>query len=441
MKFNQEEQHLKQVLDTVNTPPISDLNEKVIGRLHNETRFTINRGLKITLATCLCLFLSVNILAAASPNFKELLSLIGYQMERYLQPINLVDEADGIKLEVLGAMNDDDTVVVYLTLQDLTSDRIDETLDIYNFTLSGARILNIQTIDYNEDTHTATLRLQGNGGKKMNGKTVYLGIKSFLSDKVFYEDLDISLDFPSLLSNEVETITLNDSDSSGGGGLITMDTKSIQVLKPNELSLTLPELDFVTISNVGYINNQLHIQTKWRDDSIDDHGYFYFVNESGEKVDIPTGGVSFGVNKNNETQYGRNMEEYIFDITPEQLATLQLKGNFVTANQYTEGDWKVKFKLESVKDFFKQNVNIQVNENSITEISISSLGLALQATSPLMETDLSISLTLKNGDIIHLSNASSMSVQNDFHMKFLLPDLIELEEIKIITINGEELEL
>lgn len=441
MKFNQEEQHLKQVLDTVNTPPISDLNEKVIGRLHNETRFTINRGLKITLATCLCLFLSVNILAAASPNFKELLSLIGYQMERYLQPINLVDEADGIKLEVLGAMNDDDTVVVYLTLQDLTSDRIDETLDIYNFTLSGARILNIQTIDYNEDTHTATLRLQGNGGKKMNGKTVYLGIKSFLSDKVFYEDLDISLDFPSLLSNEVETITLNDSDSSGGGGLITMDTKSIQVLKPNELSLTLPELDFVTISNVGYINNQLHIQTKWRDDSVDDHGYFYFVNESGEKVDIPTGGVSFGVNKNNETQYGRNMEEYIFDITPEQLATLQLKGNFVTANQYTEGDWKVKFKLESVKDFFKQNVNIQVNENSITEISISSLGLALQATSPLMETDLSISLTLKNGDIIHLSNASSMSVQNDFHMKFLLPDLIELEEIKIITINGEELEL
>ena len=441
MKFNQEEQHLKQVLDTINTPPISNLNEKVIGRLHKKTRFTINRGLKITLATCLCLFLSVNILAAASPNSKELLSLIGYQMERYLQPINLVDEADGIKLEVLGAMNDDDTVVVYLTLQDLTGDRIDETLDIYNFTLSGARILNMQVIDYNEDTHTATIRLQGNGGKMMNGKNVYLGIQSFLSNLVFYEDLDISLDFPSLLSTESETIMLNDSDSSGGSGLFTMDTKAIQVLKPNILNLTLPELDFITISNVGYINNQLHIQTKWRGDSIDDHGYFYFVDESGEEVDILSASVSFGINENNETQYGDNIQEYIFDITPEQLATLQLKGHFVTAKQYTEGDWKVKFKLQSVKDFFKQNVNIQVNENSITEISISPLGLTLQATAPLIETDLSVSLTLKNGDLIDLSNASSMSVQDDFHMKFLLPDLIELEEIKIITINGEELEL
>lgn len=437
MKFNQEEQHLKQVLDTVNTPRISDLNEKVMGRLHKKTRFTINRGLKISLATCLCLFLSVNILAAASPNFKELLSLIGYQMECYLQPINLVDEADGIKLEVLGAMNDDDTVVVYLTLQDLTGTRIDETLDIYNFTLSGARILNMQTIDYNEDTHTATLRLQGNGGKKMNGKTVYLGIQSFLSDKVFYEDLDISLDFPSLLSTESETITLNDHDASGWGGLMKIDPLKVPILKPNELNLTIPELDFVTISNVGYINNQLHIQTKWRGDSIDDHGYFYFVDESGEEVDILSASVSFGVNKNNETQYGDNIQEYIFDITPEQLATLQLKGHFVTAEQYTEGDWKVKFKLQSVNDFFKQNVNIQVNENSITEMSISSLGLTLQATAPLMETDLSVSLTLKNGDIVDLSNASSMSVQDDFHMKFLLPDLIELEEIESITINDE----
>ena len=73
-----------------------------------------------------------------------------------MQPINLVSESDGSKLEFLGAMNDDDSTVIYLILQNLTKGRINETLDIYNFTLSGARALNMRVIDYNEETHTAT---------------------------------------------------------------------------------------------------------------------------------------------------------------------------------------------------------------------------------------------------------------------------------------------
>lgn len=441
MKFKLEEQQLKQVLDTVKTPPIDDLHNKVTERLYRRSSFKSHRGLKVALTTCLCLFLSVNLLAAASPDFKELLSLIGYQMEYYLQPINLVSESDGIKLEVLGAMNDDASTVIYLTLQDLTGNRIDETLDVYNYTLSGARILNMQTIDYNEETHTATLRLQGNGGKNLNGKTVYLGIQSFLSEKIFYNDLIFSLDLPSLASQPVESITLKDGDYSGGSGLIGMDSENIKVLKPNQLNLTLPELDFITISNVGYIDGKLHIQVKWRDDSIDDHGYFYFVDESGEKVDILTGSISFGVNENNETQYGRNMDEYIFDITPEQLDSLQLKGYFVTANQYTEGDWHVKFKLESVKEFFKQKMNLQVNDSTITQLSISPLGLTLEATSPIELTDLSAILTLKNGEVIDLSNTSSMSVQDDVQINFLLPTLIDLEEFELITINDQIIKL
>ena len=176
---------------------------------------------------------------------------------------------------------------------------------------------------------------------------------------------------------------------------------------------------------------------KYRDNSIDDHGYFYFVDESGEEVDISSGSISFGVNENNETQYGTNMEEYIFDITLEQLESLQLKGYFVTANQYTEGDWRVKFKLESVKDFFKQKMNLKVKDSTITNLSISPLGLTLEATNPIELTDLSASLTLQNGEIIDLSHASSISVQEDFQIKFTLSEPIDIKNIQSITINGD----
>lgn len=438
MNVKLEEQQLKQVLDTIQTPPIDDLHDNVMKRLNQQTRFKRHQGFKVALTTCLCLFLSVNFLAAASPDFKNLLSLIGYQVELYLQPINLVSESDGIKLEVLGAMNDDDSTIIYLTLQDLTKDRIDETLDIYNFTLSGARVLNMRVIDYNEETHTATLQLQGHDGKNINGKNVYFGIQSFLSDKVFYDDFIPSLDLSLFASQAAESITLKEGDSSGGSGLMGLENRSnIKVLKPNQLNLTLPELDFITISNVGYIDNKLHIQVKYRDNSIDDHGYFYFVDESGEEVDISSGSISFGVNENNETQYGTNMEEYIFDITLEQLESLQLKGDFVTANQYTEGDWRVKFKLESVKDFFKQKMNLKVKDSTITNLSISPLGLTLEATNPIELTDLSASLTLQNGEIIDLSHASSVSVQEDFQIKFVLSTPIDVEDIQSITINGD----
>lgn len=434
MKVKLDDQQLKQVLDTVHTPPIDDLHDIVIKRLSQQTRFKRHQGLKIVLTTCLCLFLSINFLAVASPDFKNLLSLIGYQVELYLQPINLVSESNGIKLEVLGAMNDDDSTVIYLTLQDLTKDRIDETLDIYNFTLSGAQVLNMQVIDYNEETHTATLKLQGHGGKHMNGKNIYLGIQSFLSDKVFYNDFLPSLDLSLFASQDTESITLKDGDLSGSSG---ENRSNIRILKPGRLNLTLPELDFITISNVGYIDNNLHIQVKYRDDSIDDHGYFYFVDESGEEVDTSSRSISFGVNEHNETQYGTNMEEYIFDITPEQLESLQLKGYFVTANQYTEGDWHVKFKLESVKEFFKQKMNLKIKESIITNLSISPIGVTLDATNPIELTDLSVSLTLQNGEIIDLIHASSLSVQEEFQIKFLLSTPIDTKAIKSITINGD----
>lgn len=112
-----------------------------------------------------------------------------------LQPIGVISEDNGIKMEVVAAMNDDEMVVVYSTMQDLIDDRIDETLDIYDHFFSGARKFNIQVVDYDESTKTATLRMQANGGKKLSGKKVRFRIDSFLSDKKYLMELILRLIF------------------------------------------------------------------------------------------------------------------------------------------------------------------------------------------------------------------------------------------------------
>jgi hypothetical protein len=43
-------------------------------------------------------------------------------------------------MSVIAAMNDDDTAVIYLALQDLTEDRIDRSVDLYDYFVRGANV-------------------------------------------------------------------------------------------------------------------------------------------------------------------------------------------------------------------------------------------------------------------------------------------------------------
>ena len=147
-----------------------------------------------------------------------------------------------------------------------------------------------------------------------------------------------------------------------------------KVLKPRELDLEIPGLNFVRLSNIGFIDNKLHIQLEWREDNIDDHGFVYLVNSLEEKVDNYFKNISFGVDQENNLVYGRNLEEYVFDISPDELSQFKLQGDFVYNGQYTEGDWRVKFKLDSTTEEIKQAVDLTFDETLINEINISALG-------------------------------------------------------------------
>ena len=107
---------------------------------------------------------------AATIQFKNLLPIAGSDLMLLLQPIEVACEDNGIKMEVIGAMNDDEMAVIYITMKDLEGDRIDKTLDIYNYRLTGTHISNCQIVHFDEATKTATLRMQANGEEKLNGK-------------------------------------------------------------------------------------------------------------------------------------------------------------------------------------------------------------------------------------------------------------------------------
>lgn len=437
MNFNSEEKLIKAMLEQVETPKIENLYDKIHQRRQSDTSYYPRRSFKLTLVACLCCYLLFT-MAFDNFYFKKLVELIGYEVYSLIQPIQLVDESDGIRLEVLGAMNDDEESIVYLTLQDLTGEIFDETLDIYNYTLSRGSAFYMQKIDYDEDTHTATFRLQGNGEKKLNGKTVHFGIQSFLTQKVKFNEINLLHNQDIFTTHEAQTVTIEDGISRGWSGYY--DQENAKMLKPRELDLEIPGLDFVRLSNIGFIDNQLHVQIEWREDNIDDHGALYLTDLSNHQRIDSSENISFGYDNENLV-YGRNIDEYVFNITPEDLQNYELKGDFVYNGMFTQGHWQVNFKLESTTEEMKQDVSLQVGDTLITELAVSPLGVTLRGTGH-EEKLPQVQVILDNGEIITSDSSVSALVDDtvdnsEFVTKMLFPGLLDLSEIKFIQINNE----
>jgi len=386
-------------------------------------------------------------LGVASANIEfvnNLISIVSPEVASMFQSINMVSEDQGIKMEVVAAMNDDEMAVIYVTMQDLKGNRIDETLDIYNYSLSGASMFNNQIVDYDEGTKTATLKIQANGGKRMNGRRATFRIDSFLTDKKIFDRVNTGINLSNVPKiSGLNTILLDmDRSISGGGGDLFEELNrqgSAKILKIDETDISLPNIDFARISNIGFIDDRLHIQVKWIGEGKDDHGYFYLADDLGRSVSVSSS-ISFGVDESGNTQYGWNYNEYIFELGDVDLQNLKLMGYFVTNGNYIEGNWKTTFKMESVKEEKTKECNLKFDTWTAHRISISPLGVTLVGKADRGEIGaIDITVNMMEGNSQSLESSKRLTEDQEMIIKFSAPNLLDISEIKSITIEGKEI--
>ncbi|KTD85968.1 DUF4179 domain-containing protein [Paenibacillus etheri] len=138
-----------------------DLEDRIRCASLHKKRY-IQKPWAVVVIVCICVMILVPMLASKIPVFQDLIRMIDPSLARFLQPIELVSEDKGIQMEVVAAMSDDETAIVYLTLQDLTGDRVDRTVDLYNYSIDSANAFSHELVDYNEETKTATIRMIAN---------------------------------------------------------------------------------------------------------------------------------------------------------------------------------------------------------------------------------------------------------------------------------------
>ena len=92
---------------------------------------------------------------------------------------------------------------------------------------------------------------------------------------------------------------------------------------------------------MGFIDYKLHIQVYYEDIlRTDNHGYVYFIDNNENEIDS-----EYTVGFWDGERCG-SFEEYVFDISPEELADCKLYGNFTTCNTQISGNWQVTFPLK-----------------------------------------------------------------------------------------------
>ncbi len=330
---------------------------------------TFARPFAAVAAACLCLLITMPVLADSVPYVEKFLNLISPELAQQFIPVQLSDEAQGIRMEVVAINLQEDGAQVYITMQDLEGDRLDETTDLYdsaNLNIPFDCVANCQNLGYDAETGKVTFLISmnpvegatDNWYEEIKNSRITFSVRKIIGQKNTYEEIAIPVSLTEA-DLEAETVSAPISGSSGGylyqnresaaGGMNAAGSGDIEdprprvrVLRPDEGDSRFP-VEGVLLTGMGYVDGLLHIQYGVENRlENDNHGHFFLKDTQGN-VRMYDGKVSFrGIT--DETEHIM-YEDCVFDISAGELDDYTLYGYFVTSGLQLEGGWKVKFRL------------------------------------------------------------------------------------------------
>lgn len=307
-------------------------------------KLSFKKTVTLIAAIILCLTVSVPVLAATVDPIYQMLYRISPSLAQMLKPVQLSCEDNGIKMEVISAAVYENEAAIHISLQDMTDqNRIDESTDLfdsYHINRDFDSSASCSKVSFDKETGIATflITISQWNDEEIGGDKITFFFTQFLSNKSEFEGELTELD----LKTVTEAKETQKPESLRGGSGKDLDYESrldLEYLIPVQGGILSP-VDGATITNIGFIDNKLHIQLYFENiSSYDNHGYVAMYDKEGNRAESYH--FSFWDNK----KVG-SYDEIIYDITPEEIDNYHAFGYFVTCKSLTEGYWQVTFPLE-----------------------------------------------------------------------------------------------
>ncbi|MBQ7955679.1 MAG: hypothetical protein IJ282_07995 [Lachnospiraceae bacterium] len=316
------------------------------------------RGAVMACVFCVCFVFSMQVMAGSVPQVYEWLYLVSPKTAQFFMPVKKVSENAGIRMEVLSAYIHDNVAEIYISMEDLEGERIDETADLYDsysihqpFGATG----HCQRVGYDEETGQVLFLITVSqwDDAKIAGSKMTFSVREFISQKTEYEYLPVTLDLNSadrdakFVGKWINGLSRGFDVSDG-----EVQREDIKVLPPGkgtpvELMGENGEeivIEGVEISGIAYAEGKLHIQKRTEDIfANDNHGYFWLIDENGEVVDYLYKASYHEKEDGTYTDY----EEFVFEVAEEDLGKYTVVAHLWITGTHVEGPWRVTFPLEN----------------------------------------------------------------------------------------------
>ena len=322
---------------------------KTQGKQNHNRRW--DRGIAWATGSLLVINVSLPVLAGTFPTIYELMYLVSPAVAQFYQPVQLSDEYDGIRMEVVAAYIHEETAEIYITLQDLEGDRLDETTDLYDsysIHMPYSAIGNCRKVGYDPESGILTylITVTQENGRKIAGEKLTFSVGGYLGQKQEYEKIEIPIDLTQVTEEAYQYV---DTPARGGtmtshSELAAIMSETYPVLVPQPADPDFP-IEGVKLTGIGYVEGKLHIQYAVENAlNNDNHGSFFLQNEAGEMLQ-EAGSISFYEGS------GKKRIDYrdsVFLIPQEELQNYRLYGDFVISEGFHEGNWQVTFPIKEM---------------------------------------------------------------------------------------------
>lgn len=349
----------------------------LISRKQNKRGIPFKRIIVVSTVICILLSISLPALAANIEPVYQLMYMVSPDIAQFFMPVQKSDEDNGIRLEVVSAYIHENIAEIYLTIQDLTGNRIDATTDLYdsysiNRPFNSSSTCKFVGFDTKSQTATFLVTISDWTDQDISGDKITFSLKGFLSNKIFYKDILIPINLTDIaITDRTKTVS-----PIGSSGVKLSDTTT--ALIPSEPFSEFP-INGIELTGVGYVDGKLHIQTSIKDNlKNDNHGLFYLLNNSGERLDYK---YSISFREQSENTEVIDYQEYVFDISPDNIVNYSLYGDFVTSGLWTEGNWRITFPLINKGSSNIPTIYMRTCQGSYSAYALNENGIAIYTES------------------------------------------------------------
>ena len=425
----------------------------------------MRRVLAVAASFAAVMVLSVGTLAAA-PELRESLKGLSEDTIAILQPVNQVSEDQGIRMEVLGAVNDGGVAVAFLSLQDTTGQgRVSDTVRLMDCQISddlGIAIANV--VSYDETTETAILRLEGMGGDTDAGEKITVSARSLLSGEQQVSDESTGYTVSELIASgpaaeyappeeglimgsmagvddpENAEITLEEIDQ-------LKDSGKVPVLEPWAEGLKIDGVDWATVAAAAKIGNQLHIQ--YNTDSVlggVNSLSFRLKDSSGQILDLPMLELNIGprTELSRELYYTETNEYVLFLPEGQDVSDMEVVYSGTTYDSLTQGNWSTTFRLEQVKERLQSGQELDLGGWTVENVTVSPVAVTVRGSGDLWDLGgemPEVRVWLQDGTQVEASSAGTSIDGEDVTLNSMFNEILDLSQVKTVTLNGEPLEM